>query len=404
MPNDTLHILLSQRFLPEHGGSIWWMYQVYRRWPAPVRVITHDYYGAPIRTPEFPNAPPRPASGDDVTDANLQMNRRDIFLRDWGMERPGRVLRYLRMTAAVRGYLARHKGPVRIHCTHAVPEVVSLIPLRRLYGRRMRVICYAHGEEITACRSSRQLSWLMGRAHRAVDLMLANSRNTAQLLEGLIDPARVRVVHPGVDLSDFDQAEHDGAAWRKERGLEGKLVVATLGRLDPRKNQAAVVEAVARLASRFPQLTYIIAGQGRQSEALRALAAQRGVADRVTFLGPQDRRGKAALMGGCDVFAMPAIRDGTDVEGFGMVFLEAGACSKPSLAGRDGGQAEAVLDGQTGLVVDGNDLDAVTAGLGRLLEDAALRRRLGAAGRHFAVDFDWSRVVQRTVELVENME
>ena len=85
MPDDTQHILLTQRFLPEHGGSIRWMYEVYRRWPTPVEVITHDYYGHPPRTPEFPHAPERPAGGDHVTDANLRMDRRDIFIRYWGL-------------------------------------------------------------------------------------------------------------------------------------------------------------------------------------------------------------------------------------------------------------------------------------------------------------------------------
>src|SRR6185369_10734898 len=103
MPAPVHDILLSQRFLPEHGGSIRWMHEAYRRWPRPVEVVTHDYYRFPIGTPEFRTTPPPPAGRvDHVNDANLYMDRRDIFIRDWGVESMGRVRRYLRMTAAIR--------------------------------------------------------------------------------------------------------------------------------------------------------------------------------------------------------------------------------------------------------------------------------------------------------------
>lgn len=405
MPDDTQHILLTQRFLPEHGGSIRWMYEVYRRWPTPVEVITHDYYRHPPRTPEFPRTPAPPEGrADHVTDSNLRMDRRDIFIRDWGLEDRHRAARYWRMNRAVNERLRKHRRVV-VHAVHAVPEVASLVPLKWRYGNRLRVVCYAHGEEVTACRSSRQLTFLMHRAHGAIDLMLANSRYTAGVLRGHIDPRKVHVMNPGVDLAGFDGALDAGRRWRERQGYTDRLVVLTVGRLDPRKNHAAVIRAVAALKDRLPgaELRYIAAGEGRALPALKALAQQLNVADRVVFPGSVDGPTKLALYGACDVFAMPAIRDGTDVEGFGMVFLEAGACFKPSLAGQEGGQADAVLDGETGLIVDGTNQDAVTQALERLLSDKSLREKLGTRGRAYAETFDWPRVVQRTAELVEKI-
>ncbi len=402
MANRHTDILLSQKFLPEPGGSIRWMYEAYRRWPRPIEVITHDYYADPPNTPEFPDVPPPPNGRDHVTDANLLMDRRKIFINDWGMESPKRVLRYARMTKAVYERIRKHKA-IRVHCTHAVPEVVSLLPLRKLYGDRVKIVCYAHGEEVTACCSSRQLRFLMHRAHKAIDLMIANSQYTAAVLKEHIDPDKVRVVNPGVEISEFDGVAEKGLKWRAQQGYKDKMVVLTLGRLDPRKNHAAVIAAVAGLGEKFPQLVYVIAGQGRQTQALRDQAAKLGVADRVVFAGAVDTPTKLAMYGGCDVFAMPAIQDGTDVEGFGMVFLEAGACGKPTLAGMVGGQAEAVIDQKTGLVVDGTDAQAVTGSLGKLLEDTALRQRLGKAGQEHALEFDWPKVVHRICQLVEEV-
>lgn len=401
MKPPVIDMLLSQRFLPEQGGSIRWMYEVYRRWPAPVQVVTHNYYDFPLGTSAFPDRPARPPGGDDVADPGLRMDRRDIFLDNWGLDRPDRVRRYWRMNRAVAQRL-RGGATVRVHCTHAVPEAASLVPLKWRYGSRLRIISYGHGEEITACRASRQLRWIMKQAHQAVDLMLVNSRYTAGVIAPFIDAAKVRVVNPGVEMREFDDAPELGRRWRDQHGLTDRLIVLTVGRLDPRKNHAAVIEAVARLANRFPALTYVVAGQGRELPALRELAARRGVEQRVIFAGAVDAPTKLALYGGCDVFAMPAIRDGTDVEGFGMVFLEAAACGKPSVAGREGGQAEAVIDGVTGFTVDGTDAPAVTRALESLLSDAALRARMGDAGREHARQFDWPAVVQRIVELVED--
>lgn len=396
-------ILLTQRFLPEFGGAIRWMHEVYRGWPRPVHVITHDYYNAPLRTPEFPGMPQRPESGDHAADSNLTIDRRDIFLHDWGFQSSANLQRYLRMTIAVKQQLTIHPH-IRVHCAHVVPEVVSLLPLRWRYGRRLQIVCYAHGEEITACASSRQLSFLMRSGYRIVDLLLANSQHTARLVADHIDAEKVRVVHPGVAVAEFANADAAGAQWRREQGYDDKVVVVTMGRLDPRKNQAAVVNAVADLIGRFANLIYIIAGEGRQMPALRRQVADRGVGRHVVFTGPVDGQLRLALFGACDIFAMPAIRDGTDVEGFGIVFLEAGACGKATLGGTVGGQPEAVDDGQTGLLVDGTDQQAVTAALARLLSDADLRCRLGRQGRAKAQGHDWARVIQRTIELVEELE
>jgi len=400
------HVLLSQKFPPEFGGSIRWMVEVYRRWPTPVTVVTHDYYNHPPRTPEFPGQPAMPDTGDPGQLGSIKrVIRVPIFLHDWGMTRPGQWRRYLRMTRAVNRLMKETPGPVTVHCTHAVPEVVSLIPLRWRYGKRLRIVCYAHGEEVTACLTSRQLKLLMGRAHRQVDLMIANSEFSRQKLEGLIDPEKVVVQHPGVDLEEWAPAAELGRKWREDHGLTDAKVVLTLGRIDPRKNHLGVIEALGRLAEqgRAKDAVYVVAGEGRALPMIKQRAAELGIESRVRFTGPVDGDLRLAMFGACDVFAMPAVVDGSDVEGFGMVFVEAGACCKPSLSGNVGGQPEAVRDGESGFVVDGTDTAAVTEALGRLIEDEALRERLGSGARRRAEELDWPRVVQRTLELTDKL-
>lgn len=404
--SPIIDLLLSQKFLPEHGGSILWMYQLYRRWPGQVQVLTHDYYDHPPLTPEMPDAViPRPPEGDHVTDANLQMDRRDIFIRDWGLESVSRLLRYWRMTRAIAQRLSQHpQARLRVHCTHAVPEVVALLPLlcQRRYRRRMRVICYAHGEEITACQSSRQLHAMLRAAYKRCDLVICNSRFTVDRAGRYVPQDRLHVMHPGVDLSEYDGADQAGRQWRHAAGLNDKLVVLCVGRMDPRKNHAALVRAMVQLKDDVPTAHLVLVGEGRERGGLEQIVAAGGITDRVTFAGAVDGQTKRAMFGGCDVFAMPAVRAGTDVEGFGIVFIEAGACGKPVLAGCEGGQVDAVVDGQTGLIVDGTQQDQVTRALRTLLTDASLRAKMGQAGRAHARQLDWSVLVQRACELVED--
>jgi phosphatidylinositol alpha-1,6-mannosyltransferase len=399
---DRTDILLTQKFIPEMGGSIRWMYEVYRAWPWPVQVITHDVYRHPPNTPEFAVVPKPPNGVDHVTGANLTMDRRDIFMDDWGMENPKRVLRYWRMMHAVWQRLGGGRK-VRVHCTHAVPEVVSLIPLKWRFGDALQIVCYAHGEEVTACLTSRQLRLLMGRAHRVIDLMIANSRYTQNVLDGLIDADKVHVVHPGVSLSEFAGASEAGEAWRREHNCNSKVIALTVGRLDLRKNHAAVIRALGELRDEIPNLEYHVAGEGRERARLERLARDCNVADRVVFAGPVDGPTRLAMYGGCDLFVMPAIRDGSDVEGFGMVMIEAGACGKACIGGREGGQPEALIDGETGLVVNGRDQNAVTSAFRRLAADNDLRHALGTRAATRAAQYDWRHVVQQTVKLVEKM-
>ncbi|WP_346380108.1 glycosyltransferase family 4 protein, partial [Acidithiobacillus sp.] len=102
----------------------------------------------------------------------------------------------------------------------------------------------------------------------------------------------------------------------------------------------------------------------------------------------------------CDVFVMPNRDIGGDTEGFGMVYIEAAACGKPAVAGRTGGTGSAVLDAVTGLRVDGERVDAIADAIGRLLQDASLRTRLGAAGlERVRAELAWGRVAEKTSAL-----
>ena len=184
-------------------------------------------------------------------------------------------------------------------------------------------------------------------------------------------------------------------AMRGRIGGEGP-VIATVTRLEPRKGIDAVIRALPDVLARHPSCRYVVAGAGEDRERLEALAAGLNVRDAVLFLGRVSDEDKAALLSIADVFGMPVRREGRSVEGFGLSYAEAGWFGVPSLAGREGGAAEAVLDGETGLVCDGLNGAEVAGSLIALLDDEALRKRMGEAAKlRVRSELIWPAVIER---------
>jgi phosphatidyl-myo-inositol dimannoside synthase len=197
------------------------------------------------------------------------------------------------------------------------------------------------------------------------------------------------IVPPGVDVDRFTPlGDEERTAARVRLGLpeEGRVVVS-VSRLVPRKGMDVLIHAARLLAPRREDLTVAIAGSGRDRSRLQKLVDRTGAP--VRFLGRVPDEDLPALYAAGDVFAMLCRNRwaGLEQEGFGIVFLEAAACGVPQVAGRSGGAHEAVADGETGVVVRSpDDSRAVAEALARLLDDPALRQRMGSAARRRAAE------------------
>jgi phosphatidylinositol alpha-1,6-mannosyltransferase len=270
-----------------------------------------------------------------------------------------------------------------VHAAAAcVPTVVSVHDLRDLRSQRGR---------LGRWRARRRYGF--DRAARLV----ANSRHTLRrLLELGVPEDGIDLVHPGVDRERFRPDRLAGQQLRKELGLEDALLLLTVARLAPNKGHLRVLERLPALRRRFPRLVYLIVGSGGQRAALVRRAAELGVRDAVVFTGrvPDVR----PFYHACDVFVMastPHRPGGKAGEGFGMAYVEAGACGKPVVASSSGGGGEIVLDGETGHVVDPEDPAALEAALAALLGDPERARAFGARAREQVSRFDWSHGTAR---------
>jgi phosphatidyl-myo-inositol dimannoside synthase len=204
-------------------------------------------------------------------------------------------------------------------------------------------------------------------------------------------------IPPGVDVDRFRPlTAEERVAARARWGIDPERpMILGVSRLVPRKGFDVLLEASAALDE---SVQIVIAGAGRDRSRLERLARRHALAARARFLGRVPDADLPALYGCADVFAM-CCRErwgGLEAEGFGIVFLEAAACGVPAVAGRSGGSHEAVSDGETGTVCPSRDVPATREALRRLLEDGALRRRMGDAARRRAVDqFSYDGLVQR---------
>jgi phosphatidylinositol alpha-1,6-mannosyltransferase len=262
----------------------------------------------------------------------------------------------------------------------------------------MRRVSLLHGSEIL--RFDRSAFWrsLASRFYRHVDHVFAASpfvrRAWSESFLGAL--GRDVTVVPCAPGSDAVVAESTGAK-------DNRIDILTVARLHPRKGQLDLALALGRLPESVrDRIVYRVAGPGDRAYLGRVERACRAGGVAFESLGdvPSDRL--AAVYAGCDIFAMTPQRMAGSVEGFGIVYLEAGIQGKPVVGWRSGGVADAVIDGETGLLVDEGDRAALTAAIERLVTDEALRRRLGEGGRRHAARFSWDQsaaIIRRVITL-----
>jgi len=366
-------LLFSDIFPPKTGGTGRLFWQIYHRLPpADFRFAVGEH----------------PAAAAFDATHNLRVFRLPLEMRNRAISSWGSVKHYLRTARSVRR-LARQEGVRMIHAARPLSE--GLVARMVRFRTGIPYCCYVHGEDISVAIASRELRWLTTRVLRGATAVIASSNFAREMLlrDWPVPPEKTRLLHPGVDCDYFQPAEPD-AEVRRRLGWEGRQVVLTAGRLQRRKGQDVMIEVVARLRDRFPNLLYAIVGDGEDRARLIELATRLGVASQVQFLGEVKDADLRQCYQQCDIFALPNRAVGRDVEGFGMVLLEAQACGRPVLAGASGGTAETLKPGETGVLVACDRADEPAAALAELLADPEKLNRMGQAGRAWTEGkFNW---------------
>ena len=262
-----------------------------------------------------------------------------------------------------------------------------------------------HGAEVTVPGRLPVTRWALRRVLEGAEKIIAfGGYPAAEAARASDRELPLTVIPCGIDNRRFRPLdEGERRAVRARYGLHDGPLVLSLSRLVPRKGMDVLIDASAELARRVPDLQIAIGGTGRDRGRLekRALDARAPV----TFLGRVPEEDLALVYGAADVYTMLCRNrwGGLEQEGFGIVFLEAAAAGVPQVAGSSGGAAEAVADGETGLVVDPTDVDVVVEALHRLLVDHELRQQMSVTGRARAnAVFDYDRLAPRLAAAIED--
>ena len=272
--------------------------------------------------------------------------------------------------------------------SHVLP--IGYLALLTKWLKGKPYIVFVHGTDLKAAASvPRRKTWA-ARILKNAAVVVANSDYTRRLaLDFGIAREKTEVVYPCPSIAPDAAAAEDV---RKKRGLEGRRVMLSVARLVPRKGIDRVLRVMPNLKEAVEDVLYVIVGDGPEAKALRDLAAELEIADAVLFAGPVERAELSGWYGNAELFILPGTELPQDVEGFGLAFLEAAAHGVVSIAGRAGGAPEAVLNGETGWLVNPDAPDDLFKAVTRVMGDRDEARRMGEAARKRArEEFAWPK-------------
>ena len=373
-------LLLTYDFPPIGGGIARWMAELAKRYPPGTLVVS---------TGQHPDAPDVDATFPNRVDRLPLPARRLRSLQG--------LLHWSRRAAV----LTRQCGVEFIWCGNMKPASYPAKWTMERLGTPFGVLL--HGGDLLILQHQVHQSLLKRRTARALlssaAVLVANSQWTRECCITLLSEleiesadSHVQVVPLGADHVFFRPGV-DTAAVRARYGLgEGRWLLS-VARLARHKGVDTALIALSQLRDRFSDLRYAVVGTGEELESLEALAGRLGVGDRVRFLTDVPDRDLPAIYNCAEVYLGVSRLMEQRVEGFGISLAEASACGVPVVAGRSGGIPEAVRDGETGMLVDAESPEAVGDAVRVLLDDAALRARLGQAGRRSVESYyNWDRV------------
>ena len=250
--------------------------------------------------------------------------------------------------------------------------------------------CLIHGKEINHPKGSSTNKRVI-KVLSNVKKIIANSEYTKKLaIENGVNEKKIIVINPGVNpVKELDKK----ILKKVESLLKTKTPrLITVSRFDKRKSHEKVIMALRNLKQKYPDIVYICVGYGEEEENLKKLVKELDLVSQVMFFKDISSDLKNALIANSNIFVMPSIIHKTSVEGFGIAYVEAAQYGVPSLGGKDGGAADAIVHDKTGLICDGNDLDNIYSSLNLMIENKRYIE-LGNNAKDFALKFHWDKIV-----------
>jgi len=285
----------------------------------------------------------------------------------------------------------KHSNIEKIWFGAAAPLAISARFLR--VGNVKKIVALSHGHEVWWSKVF-PFNFVMKEISRSVDVLTFLGDYTGSVIgKHFKDKAKLVKIAPGIDINHF-KPERDPSkvnAVRAELKIGSEPLILSVGRLVHRKGQDKLITAMPKILAKRPDAKLLLIGQGPRKAKLDSLLAKYGIEDSVIFLGSIAYADLPKYLNAADLFVMPSRSRlmGLEVEGLGIVYLEASACALPVIAGSSGGAPDALIDGKTGYVVDGMDINQIANRVLSLIDNPKVAKEMGEAGRLW-VESNWS--------------
>lgn len=286
----------------------------------------------------------------------------------------------------------------------AAAPLALLTPVLRRAGVK-KIVALTHGHEVWWSKMW-PFTWAMKSIARHVDHLTYLGEFTRKAISRPINASATTAmvkIAPGIDTNHFTPV--DSSELKRSLGLTGKKVIVSVGRLVHRKGQDVLIAAMPQVLREIPDAHLLLIGEGPYRQYLETRVKKLQIDSHVTFLGRISHADLPRYICVGEVFAMPARSRlaGLEVEGLGIVYLEASACGLPVIAGNSGGAPDAVRDGVTGLIINGKDPQAVTQSIVKLLGAPESARQMGLAGRAWIIEeWRWQIWSERFIEILKS--
>ena len=263
--------------------------------------------------------------------------------------------------------------------------------------KKTRSLCLIHSKEINHPLGS-SLNKRMLSALNKADFVIANSEFTKNLVIKLgFGSDKIRVINPGCNYPI--EINNKSKEFAKKIYGDSFPKLITISRLDRRKSHQNILMTIKNLLPKFPNLKYVSIGDGDERANLEKLKKELGLNKEISFIYKSNEQDKVALLEQSDLFVMPSIIYKKSVEGFGITFIEAASYGKASIGGIFGGETDAIIEGKTGHLCDGNNLNALYETLLKTLESDSYKK-LGLNALEFSKEFKWNKIIKKYIELI----
>ncbi len=372
------HVLVTLEYFPQIGGVATYYKDIVEEFPANSIIVI---------APEMPNTEAFDQAQSytiirSKTLAQLKTNHKKLP----GIKKANSLKLQVKLLKELEVILKNHDIK-HILVGHVLP--LGTIVQSLASKHKINFSVFTHGYDILLPQAYKAKKLLLIKILKSAEKIVCNSEFTKKEIVKLgIDSKKINVIYPAIEASSIGQEQLETIKSKlvETYNIKNKKILLSVGRIVERKGFDQVIRALPRILYNLPDTHYVIVGDGPFKTSLQKLIKQKKAENHVTFANTASGAELAAWYEIADVFTMPSRQIGPDVEGFGIVYLEANKAGKPVIGGNSGGVPEAILDEETGVIVHPTDTAALTAACIRLLSDSQYANRLGTQGMQRVIE------------------